>query len=174
MAEQTGRSLNAEGIRHVYSSPFLRTVHTASLIVGQFDHKPEIRLEWGVAEHLNPKYFYDWPGTIAPQKLAQMFPLVNVDYPQTGVLPEYPEEYWPMHDRVVRTANILVQRHPGENILIVAHAATVMAAATGLSGWPNYEHRGFLCGITKLAKSGDAWSLKMNGDVSHLGPLGSL
>lgn len=169
MAEQTGQRLKDERIKQVYCSPFLRAVRTASLIVSQFDDpKPNIRLEWGVCEHLNPMYFKDWPGTIAPQKLAQMFPLVDPDSQQTGILPDCPEEYWPMHDRVCKTTNMLIHRHPGENILIVAHAATVCAIAPGLAGWQDYQPRGYLCGIHKIVKQGPKWMLEMNGDVSHL------
>lgn len=167
-AQQTGQRLKDAGIKHVYCSPFLRAVHTASEIVSQWDEKPEIRLDWGFSEHLNAMYFVDWPGTICPQKLAEMFPLVNPYFKQSGILPLCPEDYWVQHDRVIKATNIIVERHQPETVLIVAHCATVCAIAPGLTGWPGYEGKGFLCGLCKAVKQEDKWVLELNSDTSHL------
>ena len=167
-AEQSGVRLKNENIKYVYCSPFLRAIRTAHLIVSQFDAKLEIWPDWGFSEFLTSEYFSDWPGTIHPHKLAKMFPLLSFKNEPTGVMPDCPEEYWPMHDRYTKATKVVIDRHPGENVLIVAHAASVMAITAELSRWKDYQPLGFTCGISKLVKNGDKWKRELNSDVSHL------
>jgi len=166
-AKETAARLVGSEIKHIYASPFLRTVHTAHHVAMALNL--DVRLEWGLAEFLTPGYFEDWPGTIPPQKLAQMFATVDPDYEQTGILPKCPEyDYWEMFHRCHDTTKQLLARHPNEDILIVSHAAGTAAIPPAFIGWQNYEAKAYLCGLTKLVQEGPNWKMELHCDISHL------
>ena len=166
-AKQTGQRLKGLGIKAIYSSPFLRAVHTAHHIAEALELK--VRIEWGLSEALGPLY-KDWPGTIPPIKLARMFPTVDPDFPPTGILPNCPEkDYWESHGRYHEAVLKLLERHSNENILLVTHGAGVCSIPPALAGWEGYSGRPFLASVTKLHRD-DAgkWTIGLNGDTSHL------
>ena len=67
-AQETGKRLRGEGIRYIFSSPFLRTVETAHYIAEAID--VPIYIEEGASEWLNPEWFSALPAFIPPQDLA--------------------------------------------------------------------------------------------------------
>ncbi len=104
-----------------------------------------------------------------------MFPNLDIDVPQTGVLPtSCPEtDYWQTFVRAVETTKQLIKRHDGENILLVSHGGPVCCIAPSLSGWKNWEAKPYLAAITKLHRPSpdtkiDEWILEKNADTSHL------
>ena len=155
-------------VKYIYSSPFLRAVHTAHCVAAVLSLR--VRLEWGLSEFLGPAYFQDWPGMIAFEKLVKMFPTIEA-WTGTGVLPECPEyDMWGAHNRYMQTAEFLIAKHKpfGEDFLLVTHGAGVCSIAPGLAGWNGYQPRPFLAAITALHFDSTRWYLEQNGDTSHL------
>lgn len=166
-ATETGMALADKGLSVVYASPFIRTVRTASLIARECGVK--VRLEWGLSEWFRSDWWKEWPGTIHPDVLQRM--LGNLEHcDPTGIFPELGEDdFWAAHERYVKTARALAERHENEAIALVTHGGGLIAMTTGLVSWdvPGYgNHR--TCGITKLVKDGPEWSAEMVNDVAHL------
>jgi len=132
-AEQTASTLAAvcaaagEPITKVITSPFVRCIQTADPIAGKFGL--ELNLDDSLFEVV---YTTESFPTLAER--AQYFPRINLQY-TSGPRPE-PGESFP-HDamaRYGRSALALSQQFPGENIVLVTHAAGVSAIVASLCG----------------------------------------
>ncbi len=162
-AQETGRRLRREGIRHIFASPFLRTVETAFHIAEALDLR--INIEHGACEWLNPQWFSEHPTHIPPADLARRFPRIDVHY-STFVHPQYPEAWEACMERCRRTASS-ISTACVDNILIVGHGASVIGLAQGLLN-DTLDISAGLCSLTKINYSNGQCSLELNGDTSHL------
>lgn len=165
-AKETGSRLADKNLSIIYASPFLRTMTTASLIAEQC--KVKIRPEWGLAEWFRSDWWSEWPGTISVDVLHRMFPMTELFEP-SGVYPVLGEDQWSMFARYLKTAQILAERHAGENIAFVTHGGAIMGIPTGLVSWDVKgweQHR--QCGISKLVCKKGKWKDEYLNDVSHL------
>lgn len=167
-ATETGKALAGLGISVVYSSPFLRTARTASLIARECEVK--VRLEWGLAEWFRSDWWREWPGTIHPDVLQRM--LGNIEaWEPTGIFPKLlgEDDFWQASDRYVKTAFALAGRHVDGSIAIVTHGPALACITAGLTSWNEpgvSSHR--QCGITKLVLRDGKWVAEMVNDVGHL------
>jgi len=162
-ARETGERLRGEGIRHIYSSPFLRAVETAHHIAEVLDLP--IRIEQGAGEWLNPRWFSQTPEIASAAELAGRFPRVDIEY-ESIVLPSYPETGEEAFARAGRAARLLAEGHRGD-LLLVGHGHSVVGMSWGLlNGRPDI-HAG-LCALVKIGRHNGAWRLELNGDTSHL------
>jgi broad specificity phosphatase PhoE len=168
-AKETGQALAGNGISVVYTSPFLRTVRTASIIAKECGIK--VRIDWGLAEWFRSDWWGEWPGTIHPAQLHRMFDNIE-DYKwSTGIMPDLGEDdFWAAVTRYSNVLKVLLTRHPTDNILIVTHGPALIGMTATLLSWGHpgvQEHR--QCGITKLTKRADgSWSPDLINSVSHL------
>ena len=127
-AQQLANRLVGEGITHIFSSPFLRTVQTANVIAETLDLP--LKLSWGLGEWLNPEWMSAHPETLSSQILAQKFPRIDLSYP--GGEARYPETWQDCLDRTAKTAQNLVATFANDDLLFVGHGASVLGTAMGL------------------------------------------
>src|SRR4028118_1914572 len=87
-AKQLGQRLVGEGIKHIFASPFLRTVQTATQIADILDLS--IKLESGLSEWLNPAWMKTTPEKLPLEVLQELFPRIDPSY-TSRVIAQYPE-----------------------------------------------------------------------------------
>lgn len=163
-AEQLGQRLAGSGIKHIFASPFLRTVQTANPLACKLGLS--IKLEWGLGEWFNAKWMSEDPETLHPDHLAKTYP-IDLTYQ----VPKYahPETWEDCLNRTANTAIRLANEYPNQDLLLVGHGASVVGIARGLVGAIAEEKiQAPLCGIQKLVKHGDTWVLELVDDVEHL------
>ncbi|KKD34660.1 MAG: histidine phosphatase family protein [Limnoraphis robusta] len=164
-AQQLANRLVGEGITHIFSSPFLRTVQTANVIAETLDLP--LKLNWGLGEWLNPEWMSTYPETLTSQILAQQFPRIDLSYPIGEA--RYPETWEDCLDRTAKTAQNLVAAFPDEDLLFVGHGASVVGTAMGLvPTLAETDIHASLCCLVKLVRDDNQWKVELNGDISHL------
>jgi broad specificity phosphatase PhoE len=162
-ARETGERLRGEGIKHIYSSPFLRAVETAHHIAEALDLP--IRIERGLCEWLNPRWFARMPEIDTPEAISGRFPRIDLAY-ESLVLPRYPETDEEAFARAGRAARLLAERYRGD-LLLVGHGHSVVGMSWGLlKGRPDIHAD--LCALIKIGRYDGAWKLELNGDTCHL------
>lgn len=189
-ARELGKRLIGSGIRHIFSSPFLRTVQTASCVADALDLG--VRIEHGICEWLNPVWYnHDSIGLRAapgaardggasvtvPQALwlpthdmARSFPRVDAAYP-SRTEPEFPEADERLHcwPRAARAAQALA-REFADDFLIVCHASPMLGIVYGLLSRETELDCG-LCSFAKLVWDGQSWTLAAVGSgITGCGP----
>lgn len=164
-ARRLGRRLKGEGIRHIFASPFLRTVETAFYVAEELEL--EVKVEHGAAEWLKPEWFPIRPEYLSLEELRRLFPRVDTAY-VTRVTPEYPEHSMELHTwtRNARAVRLLAEEFPGP-LLFIGHGASVHGLANGLVGGCPPINCG-LCALLQIEREADGWRLVLNGDQSHL------
>ncbi len=165
-AQQLANRLKGEKIDRIFASPFLRTVQTAAAVASALDLP--IKLETGLSEWLNPDWMSEEPQRLSTQVLAELYPQIDVSYtPQIGV--NYPETREKMRQRSAQTARCLAREYSPDNILLVAHGASVLGAAIGFVGdIAIKEVKASLCSLVKIVRKEPEWFLELTGDTSHL------
>jgi len=167
-AQQLARRLKGEGIAHIFSSPFLRTVQTANQVAEVLDLP--IKLESGLSEWLNPVWMETIPERLSTVPLAELFPRIDLSY-TSRVVAEYPETGEKSLERSGKTARLLASEFP-ENILLVAHGASLVGATMGLvGGITKSEVNPALCCLVKIVRQEQEWVMELNGDTSHLSQI---
>lgn len=164
-AQELGERLKGEGIKHIFASPFLRTVQTANEVAEILDLP--LKLEWGLCEWLNPEWMPAMPETLPAEVLAEKFPRIDLSY-SSRVVPQYPETDEGCVQRSGETAIRLADEF-SEDILLVGHGASVIGATIGLAvEAAQHEVSAALCCLYKLVRQGEKWVIKIKGDRSHL------
>jgi len=105
-------------------------------------------------------------------QLAARFPRIDKSYQQTVNLPPAlnREE---LHNWCKETITKIAKRFPNETIIIVTHAAPLIALTRGLLG-PEYPIRTGVCSVSKLVyntpegKEEGQWIVEANGGCHHL------
>ena len=162
-AKQLGQRLVGEGIRHIFASPFLRTVQTAVQVAEALDLP--IKLESGLSEWLNPEWMNTMPEKLPIEVLHEQYPRIDLSY-TSRVIAHYPETSVEVLERTAETARRLTDEF-SEDILLVGHGASVVGTTQGLvAGTP--EVHASLCCLVKLVRQEQGWIMELNGDTSHL------
>jgi broad specificity phosphatase PhoE len=162
-AKQLGQRLVGEGIRHIFASPFLRTVQTAVQVANALDLP--IKLESGLSEWLNPEWMNTMPEKLPIEVLHEQYPRIDPSY-TSRVIAHYPETSVEVLERTAETARRLTAEF-SEDILLVGHGASVVGTTQGLvAGTP--EVHASLCCLVKLVRQEQGWIMELNGDTSHL------
>ena len=162
-ARQLGQRLVGESIAHIFASPFLRTVQTASMVADALDLP--VKLESGLSEWLNPAWMKTEPERLPLEVLQEHFPRIDPSY-TSRVIARYPET----NDQVLTRTSETVQRLVAEfsqDILLVGHGASVVGTTQGLVGGTP-EVNATLCCLVKVVRQGQGWVMELNGDTSHL------
>jgi broad specificity phosphatase PhoE len=165
-AKQLANRLQDEKIHHIFASPFLRTVQTANAVAEVLDLP--IKLETGLSEWLNPEWMDEEPERHPISELVQIYPRIDISY--TPLIPaKYPETHTQVRARSGQTARCLVTDYSPENILLVAHGASVNGSVLGLAGTNIYQaEKVRLCSLFKLVRKHPEWWIELKGDTSHL------
>jgi Fructose-2,6-bisphosphatase len=162
-ANQLGQRLVGEEIKHIFASPFLRTVQTASFIADALDLS--IKLESGLSEWLNPAWMKTDPERLSLEELKERFPRIDASY-TSRVIARYPESNEMVLQRTGETAKCLTSEF-SEDILLVGHGASVVGVTQWLVGG-TLEVNASLCCLVKLVRQEQEWVMELNGDTSHL------
>ncbi|MBD2594395.1 histidine phosphatase family protein [Nostoc spongiaeforme FACHB-130] len=165
-AKQLAQRLKSEKITHIFASPFLRTVQTANAVAETLDLS--IKLETGLSEWLNPEWMTEEPERLSALTLKKLFPRIDHSY-TPRIAAKYPETHEQVRARSGQTARCLATECFPEQILLVAHGASVLGAAMGLVGEvAKTEVKASLCSLVKVVLQGPEWLLELKGDTSHL------
>ncbi len=165
-ASQLAQRMKREKISHIFASPFLRTVQTAHAVAEVLDLP--IYLETGLSEWLNPDWMTEEPEKHSLAELLKLFPRIDISY-TPRIAAKYPETKHQVRQRSGQTARCLVQECSPNNILMVAHGASVLGAAMGLVGdIAIAEVKASLCSLVKVVHQEGQWLLELKGDTSHL------
>ena len=162
-ARQLGQRLVGESIAHIFASPFLRTVQTASMVADALDLP--IKLESGLSEWLNPAWMKNEPERLSLEVLQERFPRIDPSY-TSRVIARYPETSDQVLDRTSETVRRLVAQF-SQDILLVGHGASVVGTTQGLVGGTP-EVNAALCCLVKVVRQEHDWVMELNGDTSHL------
>ncbi|MGK7883706.1 MAG: histidine phosphatase family protein [Crocosphaera sp.] len=163
-AKQLGKCLQKENISHIFASPFLRTIQTASEVAKILDLP--IKLEAGIGEWHNPNWMSENPETHPRELLEKDYPHIDWNY-SSYLVPKYPETEVTMMKRMAQVADKLVSNYSQE-ILLVGHGASVIGLTQALTKeTPTFKAS--LCCLVKLVKINDKWDIELGGDTSHLG-----
>ncbi len=163
-AEALGERLTGERIDHLFCSPFLRAVQTASAIARHTGHA--INIEYGAMEWLDIEGFRAYPPLQSVAELAMQFPLIDTRY-ISRLQPVWPETEGQAWERMGRAIKRLSSEFSG-SILVVGHGMTVMGMAGGLLDSPDAKVDDVFCGIVRLQLREGKWELQLNGDAGHL------
>lgn len=165
-AQQLAKRLKRDNIAHIFASPFLRTVQTANA-VAEVLNLP-IKLETGLSEWLNPAWMTEEPERLSTPALAELFPRIDIGY-TSRIAAKYPETHEKVRERSGQTARCLATEFFPEDILLVAHGASVLGGAMGLVGEiAKTEVKASLCSLVKVVREDPKWLLELKGDTSHL------
>lgn len=162
IARETGVFLSKRGIDRIYTSPFLRTVQTASCLTP--GRGVPVFLETGLMEFLLPAYIAWAPMFLPFESLHGSCPCLHresrAQFPVQW--PEGDEEHWgPM-----RMGRVLAGLDLGGTAALVTHGAIVRATVRHLTGGRQVPHTG-LCAVNELERKGDHWELVYAGQ-GHL------
>jgi broad specificity phosphatase PhoE len=162
-AAELGQRLKSENIKHLFVSPFLRTIQTAHE-VAQVINLP-MKLEAGLSEWHNSEWMTESPEIHPQELLATAYPTINWSY-QSQIYPQYPETKADVNQRTAATVKQLLSKYD-EDILIVGHGASVFGVTQGLvADIPDSKIA--LCSLTKVVRDADNWNLEFFADTSHL------
>ncbi|WP_427159485.1 histidine phosphatase family protein [Aliinostoc sp. HNIBRCY26] len=165
-AKQLARRLKNENISHIFASPFLRTVQTANAVAEALDLP--IKLETGLSEWLNPAWMTEEPERLSTSALVELFPRIDTSY-TPRIAAKYPETHEQVRARSGQTARCLATEFFPNDILLVAHGASVLGGAMGLVGEiAKSEVKASLCSLVKVVRQEPEWLLELKGDTSHL------
>ncbi|MEH2200108.1 histidine phosphatase family protein [Nostoc sp.] len=165
-AQHLAKRLKRENIGHIFASPFLRTVQTANA-VAELLNLP-IKLETGLSEWLNPVWMTEEPERLSTPALAKLFPRIDTSY-TSRIAAKFPETHEKVRERSGQTARCLASEFFPEDILLVAHGASVLGGAMGLVGEiAKTEVKASLCSLVKVVREDPEWLLELKGDTSHL------
>ncbi|GMR36936.1 hypothetical protein PMAYCL1PPCAC_07131 [Pristionchus mayeri] len=163
-ASETGVRLSSLPITAVFSSPFTRTIQTATQILAQFESPPPLYIEPGLAESLNA--CMDPPGIPSKEHMRKLSPYINWSYTPIFPLPLPKETGGDVgcYPRVAHTIQSLLDNTSG-NILIVSHGSPI--ASSHLYLFSRWAYVG-QCTISTIAyRHGNYVALSI-GDSSHL------
>ncbi len=161
--ERLAERLVPEGLTHIFSSPFLRCVQTASAVAERVGLP--IKLEWGICEWLSPQWFDGSPETLPVEELHALFPRVDVSY-RSILHPRFPEESPAAFRRSGDTVRRLSDEYAG-HLLFVGHGISVTGGAQGLvADCPAFECH--LASLVKAVRDEHGWHIELLADTAHL------
>ncbi len=162
-AQQLAQRMAREPIAHLYSSTYLRAVHTAHWCAKALGLS--IRIEAGFGEWRNADGFAHPPRTRSLRELKERFPTVDDDY-QSIVEPGVPESKSESIRRFGRAIDETLRRTIG-NLLIVGHGATVEGIGMSLLQG-NFYSSADPASLCRLDLEEDSWHLRFLNETSHL------
>ena len=181
IAESIANSLPETVPTRVYTSPFLRTTHTASILAKRLPkHGSTVNIEEGLYEYMIPSLLVDHEGIRtyprSVHELKQICGNIDESYEQTVKITEemYPEDENRLIERSRKALEGILKHASGENVAIVAHAPCVQALAFIMEGASSVEESNLdqwpLGGITMFSRSDIDSSYRMEcyGQTDHM------
>jgi broad specificity phosphatase PhoE len=163
-------------VKHIFASPFFRTLQTANIIALKLDL--QVNIEYGFMEQLNPLWFAAFPDIGSLAEAYEIFSNVNKEY-QSFVMPRFPENESKVDvfGRVGRTLEQIFERY-GDTILIVGHGASIWETTRYLwekarnSESPPSPFKTKMCVMHKLVLQNGKWELTLS-TTDHLSYIDS-
>ena len=170
-ALETAEYIKDEGMKHIFASPFFRTLQTANLIAQKLDLK--VNIEYGFMEQLAEIWFSDFPEIVPQEEAFEIFSNINKDY-KSFVMPQFPENISKVDvfKRVGKTLEHVFE-HYDEPILIVGHGASVWETTRNLwetgraTEHPPEEYNQKMCALHKFILEEGKWELAQS-TTEHL------
>jgi len=162
-AQQLAQRMAREQIAYLYSSPYLRAVHTAHFCAEALERS--IHIEAGFGEWRNAEWFAHPPRTRSLRELKERFPGVD-DHYQSLVEPAFPESKSESIRRFGRTIGETLRRTTGD-LLIVGHGATVEGIGMSLLQG-DFTPSADPASLCRLDLEENSWHLRFLNDTSHL------
>lgn len=165
-AEATRDFLAIRPIDHCYASPLARAVQTATIVAAPHGLKPLVVDELTEAD-VGRWEGLDWPTIRAQEPLA--YQRFHADPGSFG----YPEgeSFSDVQLRATVALNALLEKHPGETILVVAHHVVNRTYLAGLLGLAAGQAKQVIldnCGISVVVRTGQAASVATLNAAFHL------
>ena len=174
-ARRAARRLAAEGVTHLWSSPFLRAIQTASFVTEATGL--EVLLEPEMVEHYIFDDLADYRGRTG-RALKEEFPFLRVpagfdDGPWTPAFPETWEDLKKRTRRVAQRTLELAQRAEDPDaihVVIFGHGASTKGLVSALGGEAIPQDAGFVnTGMSRVRLDGALpGEVRFLNDSSHL------
>lgn len=163
-ARELGERLRDYEIRHLFASPFLRTVQTAHYCAQALGLS--IKIEEGICEWLNPAWFPARPELLSPDQLAQRFPRIDLSY-RSRLHRTFPEqddavEVWP---RIAALLEGLLHDFEGD-LLFIGHGSSAAGLAHALGGGNTFLVK--MCALMHFQQESGGWRMLLDGCTRHL------
>ncbi|MDM5154584.1 phosphoserine phosphatase 1 [Bacillus sp. DX1.1] len=130
-AKQLGNRIKDMPLHAIYSSPSERTLHTARLIKG------ERNIPILADEHFYEIHMGTWEGQTLEELEKQYPDEVNLFWNEPHrFVSTSGENFAAVNKRVIEGVNLILERHKGESILIVSHAAAAKLLVGHFAGVP--------------------------------------
>eukprot|EP00933_Yihiella_yeosuensis_P024872 TRINITY_DN19287_c0_g1_i1.p1 TRINITY_DN19287_c0_g1~~TRINITY_DN19287_c0_g1_i1.p1 ORF type:complete len:532 (-),score=102.18 TRINITY_DN19287_c0_g1_i1:222-1817(-) len=150
------RSMTTSPWAAVYSSPFYRCMQTANEIAAEL--QLPVKLEPGLSELCIERVFAEAPKLREPEEAMQgALTRAEADLsvpPIMSALPQWPEQARDANSRVLKTAQALAARHPGQAICLVCHSHSVVELTrhlpTSRSGGAAASHADY-CALSQIS-----------------------
>jgi broad specificity phosphatase PhoE len=162
-ARRVAKRLRSEGIRRIFTSPFLRCAQTAQLVAGQLG--APVHVEPGLGELNNPDWFDGLPELLSLSELSATTAAFDESHEPLHER-SYPETIEQAFERATHTALGILDRYPGPTLL-VGHAVSVMGIVRGLTGFDG-DVFCQVASLFRIERIERQWKLTLNGDTSHL------
>lgn len=120
-------------IDHIYSSPSLRCVQTCSGFLRGYGRHLKIKIEPGLFEW-TAWHAGLFPRFMSPHELLEAGYGVDAAYEPMVCLSEHAESCEEFYARSAFVARGALERHAGENVLLLGHAATLETCSRQLLG----------------------------------------
>lgn len=135
-ARQLGERLRTEKVAAVYASPLGRTVETASLIAAP--HGLEVERRDGLREISHGRW-----EQMTRREVEQKFPEEAAAWEEDPYTfaPEGGESGLAVTARSLPVLLEIVREHPGENVIVVSHKATIRLLLSSLLGFDPRRYR---------------------------------
>jgi len=162
-AEALAERLADVPIRYIFSSPFRRTIQTTLPLARRLNLP--IKLEWGLCEYLQEKWFDNFPQLPSVAEHHREFPEVDLMY-HSQVMPEFPESREQMFRRTAEAIKRLTENF-GPDIFVMGHSPSTQGMRRALLPEKSDFNVDF-CGLSHLQREGDSWRYLLDGDGEHL------
>lgn len=160
------KRVQAEPIDHIFVSPYIRALQTATPIAEALQQS--IMVEPGIGEWQSRYLVSSGVELPTAQQRSEQFPMIDLSY-APYLTPTFPESEKEVRERLLRTVNHLLEQYDG-NLLLVGHGKVVSGVSTQLTGQPENSFRHDVACLTQLVYESGKWHVRINGDTSHLNP----
>ena len=163
-ARSLASTLKGGSIRHVFSSPFLRAVHTAAYTAEALGL--DVEIEDGIHEWMHPMNFEAFPELLSLEELQRRFGHVSLGYEPRGDR-NYPEPTLEaVGRRTTETLEKLLADFEGDFVMFT-HADPLVALLRTL-GFERIALPVRTCAVYEIVQSNQGWRLTRNGTTDHL------
>ena len=162
-AEETAERLRNEKIDYIFSSPFIRTLQTASAVAEK--KGLTFNVEPGFSEWLKSSEFRYMPDLYSMDYLSEKFPLINPDY-KSMVSASYPESQNNLDTRTDTALEKIFDKYDG-SILVISHGSPIKSIYKSLIRTVPEDYQP-MCSVSMFRFDSGEWKLEIDSDSSHL------